>query len=61
MTDGAAAPQESGTGYLTTQRGFRVDHTDDSLTVGENITPFDPTLAWMCLERGALPLKRVSS
>src|SRR3954447_13524213 len=23
------------TGYLTTQQGVRVDHTDDSLTVGE--------------------------
>jgi len=24
-----------GTGYLTTQQGVRVDHTDDSLTAGE--------------------------
>jgi catalase len=31
--DGTRVSRE--TGYLTTQQGVRVDHTDDSLTVGE--------------------------
>src|SRR5258707_12230100 len=31
--DGSRVSRE--TGYLTTQQGVRVDHTDDALTVGE--------------------------